>query len=142
MSETTEQRNERFAKNRAAVLTEIKRLNPDAEATETKFTYYTVSVVQSKIVVGKEERHIYGNDTPTILKDKYLTEKDAKDAILKVFPNAKAKFEACLGAFIKLRQDMGFSIGNSYDGDTCGIYNEYEYMYFKMDGFSFQFEIN
>lgn len=142
MSETPEQRNERFAKNRATVLAEIKRLNPDAEATETKFIYYTVSVIQSKIVVEKNERNIYGNDTVNILKDKYLTEKDAKDAILKVLPDAKAKYEACLSAYVKLRQDMGFSIGNSYDGDTYGIYNEYEYIYFKMDGFSFEFEIN
>lgn len=141
MSETSEQRNERFAKNRAAVLAEIKRLNPDAEANETKFIYYEVSVVRSKVVVSKNERHIYGNNTVDILKNKHLTEKDARDAILKVLPNAKEKFEACLRAFIELRQNMGFSIGNNYDGDTYGIYNEYEYMSFKMDGFYFQFEI-
>lgn len=143
MSETVEQRNLRFAENRAKVVAKVKSLNPDAIVNENGFIHYTVSVVKSKVVTEKHTRHIYGNDTGDNMRADtyYFTQKDAENAIMQVMPEAKEKFEKCLDAYTKLTQDLGFSKGFSYSGDTHGIYNEYDYIYFKIKGFNFQFEV-
>lgn len=131
---------------RAKVVSDLKSLAPNIEIVGSEkcpsFNYYTVSVVKSEIVVSKETRSIYIKDNASnILKDKYLTADDAKAAISKVLPDAQKKFKTCLDAKRKLFQEMGFSTGFNYDGDTHGIYNEYDYISFDMDGFHFQFEV-
>lgn len=129
----------------AKVVSDLKSINPNIEITSgrsPKFYYYTASVVKSKIVVQKHDRNIYMKDMASkIIKDKFLTADDAKAAIAKVMPKAHEKYSSCLAAYRELVKNMGFSIGYNYDGDTYGIYNEYDYISFDLDGFHFQFEI-
>lgn len=145
-SETNEQRLQRRDASIAKVVSDLKALAPNIEIVGSEkfpsFNYYSVSVVKSVIVISKNQRSIYMNDTAAkIVKGKYLTKDDAKAAISKVMPQANEKFKSCLDAHRKLSQEMGFSTGFNYDGDTHGIYNEYDYISFDMDGFHFQFEI-
>lgn len=107
-----------------------------------KREYYTVSVIKSKVKVNKEKREIRSDKVELFNKTHYLTEAQAKMAINDVMPEALKKFEQCKDAYLKLHKDMDFGSGFNYDGDTHGIYNEYNYISFKMKGFDFQFELD
>lgn len=107
-----------------------------------KRTYYTVSLIKSKVAVGKNEKSIRSDSVDKFERSYYLTEAQAKQAINDVLPRAEQHFKTCLENYRKLANDLNFYVGFNYDGDTHGIYNEYEYISFKMDGFSFQFEID
>lgn len=128
------------------VISELKRLRPDAEFVVGKWVtdlvYYTVAVVKGEIKVERNTRGIYIKDDPEKLaRNRYLTQAEAKNAIEAVLPEARAKFEQCLTEYRALTSKLGFSIGYNVDGDTHGIYNEYEYISFKIGEFSFTFEI-
>ena len=126
---------------------QIKTINPNAEFIKTEYStklvYYTVSVIASKIKTSKQVRDLYiKDDALKLLNGKYLTKLDAENAIKEVILEAENKFNDCLEAFIKLERSMGFIVGFNYDGDSHGIYNEYQYISFKLKGFDFQFQID
>jgi hypothetical protein len=105
--------------------------------------YYTVTVTNGKIITGKHQNNSVRSDKLDQWSSSvYLTAEEAKAAISLVLPKAKEKFEACQSAYLALHKEMGFSSGCNYDGDTHGIYNEYEYISFQMDGFHFEFPLN
>jgi hypothetical protein len=102
-----------------------------------------ISVVKGKIVIEKRDRIIYKNDNiEKLVKDKFLTPEEAENAIKSVLPRAKEHFKTCSDKHLQLCQELKFSVGFHYEGDTYGIYNEYDYISFKMDSFDFQFAIN
>lgn len=132
---------------RQAILDEVMRLRPDTELSVNKYTtdlvYYTVSVIKGKIKVNRDTRGIYLNCEPSkLVKYFYRTELEARQAIEAVMPKAVEHFKQCLNAYRELTTKMGFNVGHNYDGDTHGIYNEYDYVSFKLDEFNFQFPIN
>lgn len=107
-----------------------------------KRTYYTVSHIKSKIVVSKQESNMVRSDKLSQWeKNHYLTEAQAKQAINDVLPKAEEHFNTCLQKHKELTKELGFSIGYNYEGDSHGIYDEYQYISFKMEGFDFNFEI-
>lgn len=129
------------------LILEIKTTNPSAEIIEREYSselvYYTVRVVASKIKVSKETRSLYIKDNATkLLKNKFLTKNDAENAIKLVLPKALEHFNTCLKEYQELAKRLNFSLGFNYDGDTHGIYNEYEYISFELEGFYFQFKID
>lgn len=135
---------------RELIVNKIKELNPDAEFNTGKYSieliHYSVTVICSKVTVTKETKTIYSYPQSSIddiankmTKNVYLTKNAALDAINAVMPKAKSHFENCLKEFRDLKTRLSFSVGFNYDGDTHGIYNEYEYISFKLDGFDFQF---
>jgi len=144
--ETPEQRTQRHKETINQLVEDIKKINPNAELITgqyvTELVYYTVSVVKSKIKVEKNRRSLYiKDDASKLLNYRYLTKQDAESAIKAVMPMAQQKFETCLQAYKKLANELGFYLSYNYDGDTHGIYDEYEYIGFTMDGFNFQFII-
>ena len=146
MSETSEARKTKNDAHIERLVVEIKALRPDAELDiekyATKLTYYKVSVVASKIVICHYVKSLYIIDTAEkVVKLKYLTKAEAEAAIKEVLPEAEAKFEMCRKAYNKMEQELGFSKSYSYDGDTHGIYNEYESISFDLKGFYFEFRI-
>lgn len=106
-----------------------------------KRTYYTVSVIKSKIKVSKDEKNVRSDSLDKFERAHFLTESQARQAINDVLPRAEEHFKKCLEGYKKITSENKFYIGFNYDGDTHGIYNEYEYISFKLDGFDFQFEI-
>jgi hypothetical protein len=105
-------------------------------------TYFIPQVLGSEVKISKHTAMFVRSDkVEQWEKGKYLSKEDAKNAIEAVLPRAKDKFKACLEAYNKTCQDGQFSVGFNYDGDTQGIYDEYEYICFKMEGFNFQFKI-
>lgn len=132
---------------RQAILDEVMRLRPDTELQVNQYTtdlvYYSVSVIKGKIKVSRDTRSIYLNAEPAkLVKYGFRTELEARNAINEVMPKALRHYEDCLNAYRELTSKMGFSVGHNYDGDTHGIYNEYDYISFSLDGFNFQFEID
>lgn len=132
---------------RQAILDEMLKLCSDCEfkqnAYTTELVYYSVSVVKGEIKVVRKTRNIYLKDDPTkLVKYGYRTEKEALNAINEVMPKALNHFKDCLQAYRELTNKMSFSVGHSYEGDTYGIYNEYDYISFKHDGFNFEFVLN
>ena len=140
------QRIEESRVKRLAILKKLRSLSPEIEIISDnygdRFQYYTASVTKSEIKIEKQTRMIYMNDKPEgLIKDRFLTEKGAKEAILKVMPLAKEKYRTCLNLYNNLKKEQQFSVGYNYDGDTYGIYNEYSYISFNLNGFDFQFEM-
>lgn len=124
----------------------IKQINPNAQFDKRQYAtdliYYTVSVVKGKVKTNKETRSLYiKDDAVKLLKGKFLSEDDAKKSIGVVLPFALEKFDACKEAYFSLCKQNQFNVGFNYDGDSHGIYNEYDYISFTLDGFSFQFAI-
>lgn len=146
MSETPEQRTQRIKETIEKTVAEVKAARPDAEFIVGKYTtemvYYTVSVIKSEIKVEKNTISLTSKYTSDqLLKRTYLTKAEAQSAIGEVMPKAQAHFNNCLALYRKLTQEMGFYMGFNYEGDTHGIYDEYEYISFVMDGFNFQFKV-
>lgn len=146
------QTSEEHQARREAIVKAIKELRPDAEIGGGKFTqslvYYTVCVHKSQIKVGKEERNIFSWPDHTVeeaakilTSNRFLTKAEARNAIEAVLPKAQEHFQACLKKYQEAMSSLNFSVGYTYDGDTHGIYDEYEYINFKMDGFDFEFEM-
>ena len=138
---------------RESIVNKIKELCPNAEFNIGKYSmelvHYTASVECSKVKITNETKTIYSSPQKSVdeiavnmTKHVYLTKQAAIDAISKVLPRAQAHFETCLKEYRDLNKRLSFSVGFHYDGDSYGIYNEYEYISFKLDEFSFQFEIN
>jgi hypothetical protein len=105
-------------------------------------TYFVPSVVKGKVRISKESSTFVRSDKVNEWeKGRYLTEEAAKAAIEKALPMALEKFILCQEKHNALCRELGFSLGFNYDGDSHGIYNEYQYISFTLDGFSFQFPI-
>lgn len=123
----------------------VLQVRPDVTFRMTKhcvyFTQYRPSVRKSLIVFDKSERSVYKSTHPEhILNMKYLTELEAREVIAPVYIKAIEKFKECIAAKQELHARLGFNSGVNYDGDVHGIYNEYEYVSFEMDGFHFEFD--
>lgn len=149
MNNIVEERDNRIKEIKAKedlIVKELRRLRPEIEIVtgeyKSEIVYYTVSVIKSKVKIEKNTRSIYIKDIPeNLIKNRFLTKDQAQSALEEVLPRAKEKFEKCLESYRTLCKESGFSIGFNYDGDTYGIYNEYDYLSFVIDGFNFQFEI-
>lgn len=144
---TPQERNEMIKKQEQEIVNNLISLRPDINIIKsqykTEFVYYTVQVQNSKVKVTKNTRIIYIKDkAENLIKNKFFSEQEAREAIGKVLPMAKEKFNTILEAYKKLTNDLQFSIGYNIDGDYYGIYNEYSYIAFHLDGFDFQFNIN
>lgn len=131
---------------RQAIVDEMLRLRPDTEFKQNTYTtdlvYYSVSVIKGKVKVSKDTRGIYLNADPAkLVAYGFRTELEARNSINAVMPKALQRYQEYLDAYRELTTRMGFSVGHNYDGDTHGIYNEYNYISFSLEGFHFQFEI-
>lgn len=146
MSETPEQLKLRIDTAIKQIVVDLRALRPDAEIIVGKYVtevaYYEVCVRGSKPVVERHTISLTFKNEAVKLAKRYLTKQEALDAISAVMPKAQAHFEKCLAAYNQLTKDMSFYIGFNYDGDTHGIYDEYEYISFEMDGFNFQFKLD
>lgn len=67
----------------------------------------------------------------------FETMDEAVNNFLAVQERAKVKAEEIVTEYQKLQQKLGFSVGFIYEGDTYGIYDEYQYISFKFDGYMF-----
>lgn len=143
MSETSEQRQQRFRELRESVATTLLQQYPDVTFDRHQYgidvIHYVVHFSGGRIQVGKRKRGI--NNSVFSLDSYYLTEQAAKQAIGEHIPAATAKFEQCLTALNQLKQSMDFDVSYSVEGDTHGI-QDYPYISFKMGGFDFTFEID
>jgi len=146
-NESPSERIKRIVDTVEAIASEVERTHPHAEIIRGKYVtdlvYYSVSVVNGKIVTEKQTRTINIKcEAEKITRGRYLSKSIAEEAIKKVLPEAQKHFENILKAYRELSSSMKFSIGHNYDGDTHGIYNEYDYVSFELNGFHFQFPID
>ena len=74
------------------------------------------------------------------LDSKFLTKRDARQAIEKHIPAALKKFYSCRAAIEKLEQTMNFTYSYTVEGDTTGV-EHYGAIGFEIEGFSFLFEV-
>lgn len=105
-----------------------------------EYEYFIPHVYMSKVEVEKHKAQRKSNGE--IPKSRFKTKEEAAIEIRKVYPRAEEKFLKCLAALNKLREEMEFSSGDAYEGDTHGTYNDHSYISFEMEGFSFSFETN
>lgn len=142
MSETSEQRQQRFRELRESIAKSLLEKYPEVTFDRHQYgidvIYYVVHFAEGRIQVGKRKRGI--NNSVFSLDSYYLTEQAAKEAISKYIPAAKKKFVQCLTALNQLKQSMDFDVSYSIEGDTHGIH-DYPYISFKMGGFDFTLEI-
>lgn len=125
------------------IINKIKEIRPDVVFENNKLIYYIPYVNRGQLILSKQDRPIYIKDDPVKLaRGKFFTKKEATDAITPSFDLAKIKFKNCLDRFNALKNELEFSVSYTYDGDTHGIFDEYSYISFKIDGFDFSFEIN
>lgn len=104
----------------------------------TRDAYYP-SVIKGEIKINKEtSSYVRSDKVEQWEKSHYTTEEDAKSAISNILPLAITEFNRRK----ELYDSLGFSIGFNFDGDYHGIYNEYYYISFQLEGLSFQFELN
>lgn len=141
--ETAEQRIQRFRELREAAAQEMLQKYPNLEMDRHEYgitvIIYIPSYSNGKIKVNRSKRLI--GYTALDLSDRYLTEEDAKIAISLIVPKAEEKYQQILKAFKLLQSSMDCIIsywaeGNDLHGITIG-----QSIYFEMEGFSFDFEL-
>lgn len=140
--ETSEQRNKRFRDMEENIATKLLEKYPEVTLDRKKHgidvIYYIPSFLD-EIRVDKSRR---GINTKIFSLDPYfLTEKAARAAISEHLTAAKQKFENCLQAVNKIKEDLNFDISYCVEGDTHGI-SDYPYISFEMGGFNFTFTID
>ena len=142
MTETSEQRAERFRQLRESIANQLLEKYPEVTFNRHKWgidvIYYVVHF-HDKVYIGERKRGI--NNTIFSLDSYYLTKEQAKQAIEKHLPVARQKFEQCLTALNALKESMGFDVSYSIEGDTHGI-QDHPYISFKLEGFDFTFRID
>lgn len=140
--ETSEQRNQRFRDIEESIATQLLEKYPDTTFDRRKNgidVIYYIPHFLDEVRVDKRRR---GINTKIFSLDPYfLTERAARTAISEHLTAAKQKFENCLQAVNKLKEDLNFDISYCVEGDTHGI-SDYPYISFEMGGFNFTFTID
>ncbi len=141
-AETPEQRKQQFEKLREDIAIQLLEKYPDVALNRHQ---YGIDVIHygvyfwNEIKINKRKRSI--NNTVFSLDPYFLTERAARAAISEHLTAAKQKFENCLQAVNKLKEDLNFDISYCVEGDTHGI-SDYPYISFEMGGFNFTFTID
>ena len=141
--ETSEQRIQRFRELREAVAQEMLQKYPNLELDHHEYGIEVISYIPSysngKIKVNRSRRFI--GYTALDLSNRYLTAEDAKNAISPVVPKAEEKYRQILQAFKSLQSSMECTISYWADGDDLHGINVGQSIYFEMEGFSFDFDL-
>jgi hypothetical protein len=109
--------------------------------TWVKREYFIPSVVRSKIIIRKYDKDVKSDKLDLFNNNHYTSENQAKIAINDLMSLALEKFELCKKELKELENRLLFYKGYNYDGDSFGIYNEYEYISFTIQNINFQFEL-
>ena len=116
---------------------EMLELYPTLEIIRSGFGIYAISYIPSywygQIAFEKVKQKI--TNRALNMEGKYLTRKDAIDAITPVLDRAKEKFTKILAAIRELESSHSCNIGSwSEEGES------FDSISFTMDGFSFHFK--
>lgn len=141
--ETPEQRNQRFRELREAAAQEMLQKYPNLELDRHSYGIEVISYIpcyrNGKIQVNRTRRGL--SYTALDMSSSYLTAEDAKNAISLIVPKAKEKHQQILQAFKSLQSSMECTISYWADGDDLHGINVGQSIYFEMEGFSFDFDL-
>lgn len=104
--------------------------------------YYTISFLNRKAIVRKHKKQIRSNKEDLFLKNHYISKKQAIKATKHLLPLAGEKYSKVIKAYHDLHKELDFESGYHYEGDSYGIYNEYEYIRFKIENVEFTYTID
>lgn len=111
--------------------------------------YFTAQIENSEIVTQKQKRQIqsdkydkFVNTNNFLTQSHYMTVNEAKEKLQSVLAKAKKKYELCKEKFLAIQDEFDFEVEHQMLGDTHGIYEDYLYIGFKIDGIFCKFDIN
>jgi hypothetical protein len=103
---------------------------------EQKTNYYRV---QTETISGRFEASKYGYYSKP--DHWFETSEKATADFLRVRAIAKTRAENILKEFNDLQSRLGFHVGFTYEGDTHGIYDAYQYIRFTEEKYDFTLKI-
>lgn len=118
---------------------------PNLEIERDEYSTYAITYIPSyyngKIHIYRSQKIILNKVFS--LDSKFLTKKDARQAIEKHIPAALEKFDSCRAAIEKLERTMNFTYSYTVEGDTTGVehFGINGAIGFEIEGFSFLFEV-
>lgn len=107
--------------------------------------------------MSKEKQIFYKVDSPTFLKERFKvraegfyskpdkwfeTEQEAMTHFTAARTTALEKADEILRELSLLQKKLGFYISYTMEGDTYGIYNDYQYIGIKVAGYEFMLKYN
>ena len=104
--------------------------------------YYTISFLNGEAIVRKRKKQIKSNKEDLFLKNHYISKEQAIEATKHLLPLADEKSNKVIKAYYDLHKELNFESGYHYEGDSYGIYNEYEYIRFKIENVEFTYTID
>ena len=104
--------------------------------------YYTISFLNEEAIVRKRKKQIKSNEEDLFLKNNYISKEQAIEATKHLLQLAKEKSSKVIKAYHDLHKELDFESSYHYEGDSYGIYNEYEYIRFKIENVEFTYTID
>ena len=103
--------------------------------------YYSGTIEDSKIVVEKRNKQVRSNKHQLFLDTHDITETAVKEKLKPILEKAEKKFDKINKIFTKLLTDEDCDISYTMNGDTYGIYEDYMYISFNIEGVFCKFRI-
>lgn len=104
--------------------------------------YFTGQIINGKIEVEKHKKQIQSSKQDLFLKNHSITKEDVIEKLKPILIKAKDKFENCRQKLVLLQNELEFDVNYMMLGDTHGIYEDYLYISFTIDGIFCKFEFN
>jgi hypothetical protein len=103
---------------------------------------YTGMIENSKIIITKNKKQFQSDKSDLFLKNYNTNKEELVEKLKPILVKADEKFEICKAAFFKSQEELDFDVDYTMLGDTYGIYKDYMYISFKIDGVFCRFELN
>lgn len=104
--------------------------------------YFTISFLNAEAIVKKHKKQIQSNKEDIFLKNHYISKEQAIEATKHLLPLADERSTKIINAYNDLHKVLDFESGFHYEGDSHGIYDEYEYISFKIENVEFTYTID
>lgn len=104
--------------------------------------YFTGTIIDSEIKVEKRKKQIMSNKHDLFLNSHHTTKEAVIESLKPILAKAKEKFEICKELLNKIQDENDFNVDYTMEGDTHGIYEDYLYISFYIDGTFCKFELN
>ena len=103
--------------------------------------YFTATIKNSEIKINKAKKQIKSNSYNMFLKSHFIDAEKLKNKLKLTLKKANVKFDRCFEAFEKLKKEMDFDLDYQMYGDTFGIYEDFQYISFKIDNVYCEYQL-
>lgn len=103
--------------------------------------YLIGEIINNGIQIDKRKKQVRSDKLDLFIDNHHIEKESVIEKLNPILVKAKEKFEVCSKKFLSLQNELDFDINYQMLGDTHGIYEDYLYISFTMDGIYCRFEL-